>query len=123
MVDEGMFYAVANVRSDATIERVEGLFFGEIARLREELVTEAELTKAKTQIEVALIGGLRTNHALASRIAQDFSVYGRIRPLAEILGRIQAVTAEDVQRVAAKYLVDNQRSVVHVIAPTAEVAE
>jgi len=123
MVDAGMFYAVASVRSDASIERVEDLFFGEIAKLRAEPVSEAELAKAKTQIEVGLIGGLRTNHALASRIAQDISVYGRIRPLAEILERIQAVTAEDVQRVAAKYLVDNQRSVVHVIAPPAERAE
>ncbi len=123
MVDEGMFYAVASVRSDATIERVEDLFFGEIARLREEPVTEAELVKAKTQIEVALIRGLQTNHALANRIGHEFSVYGRIRPLSEILERIQAVTIEDVQRVAATYLVDHQRSVVHVVAPPTEVAQ
>ena len=122
MLDEGTFYAVASVRSDATIERVEDLFFGEIARLREEPVTGAELARAKTQIEVALIRGLRTHHALASRIAQNYSVYGRIRPLEEILERIQAVTAEDVQRVAATYLVDRQRSVVHVVAPPAEAA-
>jgi len=120
MVDDGMFYAVASVRSDASIARVEDLFFGEIARLREEPVTEAELARAKTQIEVSLIRGLRTDHALASRIAQDFSVYGRIRPLQEILERIAAVTAEDVQRVASTYLIDRQRSVVQVVAPLAE---
>jgi predicted Zn-dependent peptidase len=43
--------------------------------------------------------------------------FGRIRPLAERLERIQAVTAEDVQRVARTYLLDEKRSVVQVVPP------
>jgi predicted Zn-dependent peptidase len=64
-----------------------------------------------------LVNGLRTSHALASRIARDYATFGRIRPLSELLDAIQAVTAEDVQRVAAEYLVDEARSVVHVVPP------
>ena len=117
LVDAGVFYAFAGVRPGASIDEVERRFFAEIARLHSEPVGQAELEKAKRQLEVSLVNGLLTSHALASRIARDYATFGRIRPLSERLDAIQAVTAEDVQRVAAKYLVDEMRSVVHVVAP------
>jgi predicted Zn-dependent peptidase len=119
LVDAGVFYAFAGVRPDASIDEVEERFFAEIARLGREPVSAAELEKAKRQLEVSLVNGLRTTHALASRIARDYATFGRIRSLKELLDDIQAVTAEDVQRVAARYLVDDKRSVVHVVSPDA----
>jgi predicted Zn-dependent peptidase len=115
--DAGVFLAIASVRPDSTIERVEELFFAEIDRLKEEPVSEEELEKAKRQIEVALVNGLSTNHAVAQRIARDYATFGRIRPLSELLEQIQAVSAEDVQRVARAYLRPEQRSVIHVVSP------
>jgi zinc protease len=117
LVDAGVFFAFAGVRPGASIDDVERRFFAEIARLRDEPVGPAELEKAKRQLEVSLVSGLRTSHALASRIARDYATFGRIRPLSELLDAIQAVTAEDVQRVANDYLVDEARSVVHVVPP------
>jgi zinc protease len=117
LVDAGVFYAFAGVRPGASIDEVERRFFAEIARLRSEPVDQAELEKAKRQLEVSLVNSLLTSHALASRIARDYATFGRVRPLSERLDAIQAVTVEDVQRVAAKYLVDEARSVVHVMAP------
>jgi len=119
MEQAGLFLAAAGVRPDASVDRVETLLFEQIARLRDEAVADAELEKAKRQIEVSLVNGLATSHALAARIAHDTITFGRIRPLAERLDAIRAVTAEDVQRVAATYLVDDQRSVVRVVAPAA----
>jgi predicted Zn-dependent peptidase len=118
--DAGVFYAFANVRPDARIERVEELFFGEIERVKRGSVTEAELDKARRQLEVGLVNGMATSHALASRIGREVSTFGRVRPLAERLAAIQKVTAADVQRVANAYLVTERRSVVHVVAPPAE---
>jgi zinc protease len=117
LADAGVFYAFAGVRPEASVDDVERRFMAEISRLRTEPVSPAELEKAKRQLEVSLVNSLRTNHALASRIARDHATFGRIRPLSELLVAIQAVTAEDVQRVAAKYLVDDQRSIVHVVPP------
>jgi zinc protease len=117
--DAGVFYAFATVRPDASIARVEELFMAEIDRVKREPVSAAELEKAKRQLEVGLVRGMATSDALASRIGREFSTFGRVRPLAERLGAIQAVTAADVQRVARKYLREEKRTVVYVVAPPA----
>jgi zinc protease len=119
MNDVGAFLAIAGVRPGEDIDEVERLVFAEIDRTRHEPVTEAELEKAKRQLEVSLVNGLATSHALASRIGRDIATFERIRPLDERLERIRAVTAEDVQRVAHTYLVDAKRNVVHVVPPPA----
>jgi zinc protease len=85
--------------------------------VRREPVAEAELEKAKRQIEVFLVNGLDTSHALGERIGSEFTALGRVRPLDERLAKIRAVSAADVQRVAQTYLVDDQRSVVQLVAP------
>jgi zinc protease len=121
--DAGIFYAFASVRPDARIERVEGLFLDEIERVKNEPVSEAELDKAKRQLEVALVNGLATSHALASRIGHEVASFGRVRPLAERLAAIQAVSAEDVQRVARTYLRQEKRTVVQVVPRPAEKSE
>jgi len=118
--DAGVFLALATVRPGESVEEVESLFFAEIDRMKQEPVTPEELEKAKRQIEVGLVNGLTTNHALASRLARDYATFGRVRPLEERLSRVQAVTAEDVQRVARSYLKRDQRSVIHVVPPEEE---
>jgi zinc protease len=83
--------------------------------VKDEPVSGAELGKAKRQLEVALVNGLATSHALASRIGHEMASFGRVRPLAERLAAIEAVSAEDVQRVAQTYLREEKRTVVHVV--------
>jgi predicted Zn-dependent peptidase len=117
MQQAGVFYAFVAVRPDAKIERVEAILFEEIDRVAREPVSADELEKAKRQLEVALVNGLSTNHALANRIGYDFVTLGRIRPLEERLAAIDSVRAEDVQRVAQTYLGADRRSVVRVVPP------
>jgi zinc protease len=113
----GLFFGFVGVRPDASIERAEALLFDEIRRLRDEPVGEAELAKAKRGLEVALLAGLETSHAVASSVARDFVTLGRIRPLEERLEALRSVTAADVQRVAQTYLLDEKRNVVRVVSP------
>ena len=113
----GIFYAFVAVRPGAKIERVESALFEEIERVATQPVRAEELEKAKRQLEVSLVNGLATNHALANRIGYDFVALGRIRPLEERLAAIEAVRAEDVQRVAAGYLGADRRSIVRVVPP------
>jgi predicted Zn-dependent peptidase len=116
----GLFFAFASVRPDGDIDRVEKLFMDELVRLRRQPVAEAELAKAKRQIEVDLLSGMETSSEMASRIASEYVNFGRIRGVEERLRAYRAVTAADVQRVAQTYLRDDKRSVVHVVRAQAE---
>jgi predicted Zn-dependent peptidase len=120
--DAGLFYAVAGARPGVALSEVESLFMAEVDRVAEEGVTEAEVAKAKRQMEVSLVNGLSTNHALASRIGREVVAFGRVRPLAERIEAIRAVTPEDVQRVVRTYLQTDVRSVVHVVPPPIDAA-
>jgi len=115
--DAGLFFAVAGVRPGVPIEQVEQSFFAEIDRIRREGVSEDEVAKAKRQLEVRLVSGLATAHALADRVGRETVLLGRVRSLDERLASIQAVTPDDVQRVVRTYLVDDKRNVVHVVPP------
>jgi len=84
-----------------------------------EPASDQEIEKAKRQLEVSLVNGLETVHALAARTGRDWANFGRIRPLEELLSGIHAVTAADVQRVMAEYTDPEQRTVIHVVAPPA----
>ena len=113
----GLFYAQAQARPGVSIEEVERLFMAEIDAVAEAGVSEEEVARAKTQMEVGLIEGLDTNHALAARVGREMIAYGRVRPLEERLAAIRAVTPEDVQRVVRTYLRPDQRTVIHVVTP------
>ncbi len=117
LADSGIFVAYASVRPGASVDRTEELLLQEIARLRDEPVTAAELAKAKRRLEVSMVHQLVSNKALANRIGYDVTVLGGIRPLEDRLASIEAVTIEDVRRVAQTYLEDDGRSIVHVIPP------
>jgi zinc protease len=115
----GLFFAWAQVRPDADAGTAEARLAREIERLRSEPVSEAELAKAKRALEVGLIAGQGSSNALASRIAEDWTAFGRIRPLDERLAAIRAVGADDVRRVARTWLAPEGRSVVQLLPPPA----
>jgi zinc protease len=115
--DAGMFYAVAGARPGTSLDEVEALFMAEIDQVAKDGVTDEEVARAKRQMEVDLVSRLSTNHALASRIGREIVAFGRVRPLAERIAAIRAVSGADIQRVVQTYLQDQSRSVVHVIAP------
>jgi len=121
MQDAGLFFAFATVRPGGDIDEVERLFLDELEKLARTPVPEAELAKAKRQIEVDLLSGMETANEMAGRIGSEYVAFGRIRPVEERLAAYRKVTAADVRRVVSTYLRDDQRSVVHLVpAPSGE---
>ncbi|MFO0689027.1 MAG: pitrilysin family protein [Myxococcota bacterium] len=115
----GLFYAQAQARPGVSIEEVERLFMAEIDAVAKDGVSQEEVARARQQMEVDLVDGLGTNHALAARIGREMVAYGRVRPLEERIAAIRAVTAADVQRVVRTYLRPESRTVIHVVVPPA----
>ena len=94
-----------------TTEECEEAIYEEIERLKNELVSEEELNKAKTRARADVIRQLRSNSGLALRLAYNQAMTGDWRNLFKNLDGINAITAEDVQRVATKYFLAKNRTV------------
>jgi predicted Zn-dependent peptidase len=94
-----------------TAEECEAAIYEEIERLKNEPVSEEELEKAKTRARADVIRQLGSNSGLALQLAYNQAITGNWRNLFKDLDRINAVTADDIQRVAKKYFVPKNRTV------------
>jgi predicted Zn-dependent peptidase len=104
-----LFFAIPS--QGHTAEENENVIYEEIERLKNEPVTPEELAKAKTRARADLIRQLGSNAGLARQLAYYSVLSGDWRNLFRRLDRINAVTAEDIQRVAKEYFVPNHRTV------------
>ncbi|MBL8796591.1 MAG: insulinase family protein [Planctomycetia bacterium] len=89
-------------------EQAEKLVLAEVKRLQDEPVSDAELKRVKQGIISSSIFGRENVHDLAENIAVGVSIQD-LDYLKSYLPKINAVTAQDVQRVAKKYFNPEQR--------------
>ena len=83
-----------------------------------ETLSEAELNRARAQMEAGLLMTLETAQGRADHIARSIEVFGRILNLDELLGQIRSVSVADA-RVAGQALLDGPISVASVGAKLA----
>jgi len=67
-------------------------------------IGDAEIARAKAQLKVSLLMALESSGARADQMARHLLAYGRVVPPAEIIARIDAITAADIRRVGALIL-------------------
>jgi len=108
--DPFLLIATATVAPGSTAEKVEAGLYKEIERLQREPVTPAELARAKRQVEASFIYAKDSIRSLAQQLGY-FETVASYRYLDTYLEKVQAVTAEDIRRVAQKYLVEDSRTV------------
>ncbi len=100
---------------DYTAADTEQAIEEEIERIRNEEVTEEELSRAKVRARVNLIRGLESNMGLATQLAYFHVLTGDWRNLFHSIDAINEVTAEDIKRVANQYLVSKNRTVASIV--------
>ncbi len=102
---------------------VEEAIYDELDRLKTEPVTVRELEKVLNNLDASLLRSLRSNSGLASQLSYFQTVAGDWRYILEARKRIAAVTAEDIQRVAATYFRKSNRTVATLVKPTLSASE
>lgn len=111
----GLFGFVVIPRSPHTITDNESLINEEIQKLMDEKISEWELQRAKNRLVANFLYDLRSNDSLSYAIgfyeALDCSDIFKNLPQAW-----NAVTAEDVQRVAKQYLRRSNRTVAYIVS-------
>jgi zinc protease len=108
----GALYSNATLRPNVKTEDVEALIYAEIDRLKKEPIADWELNKAKNTTRRNFINGLQSSISRAITLGQYTVYYNEPGLINARLDKVAAVTKEDVQRVANKYLVDTNRTVV-----------
>ena len=76
----------------------------EVARLRNEPVSEAELLRVRDFVKGRIELRLEHSRGVSSWLAGQELFLGRIRSVEELVGIIDAISAADIQRVARQYL-------------------
>jgi hypothetical protein len=107
----GFFSFSAEARAEADPEAIEEAWYIELERLKQEPVGERELQKIKNQVAADAFRGLQSNFFLMLQLGYYEAVGGDWRLVNEGPRKLQAVTADDIQRVAREYFDWTNRSV------------
>ncbi|NIQ39639.1 MAG: insulinase family protein [Proteobacteria bacterium] len=108
--DPGLFVISVELLPGQKIDHVEDAVDQELERLRREPVGDEELAKAKTQLEAAFTFGQDSLFYQGMLLAQ-YEIAGNWRQIDDYLPAIQRITSKDIQRVANRYLVRDNRTV------------
>lgn len=106
------FSITATLRPGKKVEAFEAAVYGEIERLKRGPITDLEIEKAKNLMILAFISNLESSLSRAMTIGQYAVFYDDPNLINTRLGKIAAVTREDMRRVASKYLKPTNRTVV-----------
>ncbi len=108
----GALYIGANLRPGAKTDAVEAAIYEEIERLKKEPIADWELQKAKNSTRRAFVNNLQSSLSRAINLTQYAIYYNDPGLINARLDKVAAVTKDDVQRVANKYLRDANRTIV-----------
>ena len=107
---DGMFELVGVARDAAQLLDLEQGLYDQMEILKNELVTDHELQKIKNQQLADDFRRLESKNGLMIQLLQ-YEALGEWRNINRFSERIQAVTPEDIQRVARKYFTPENRNV------------
>jgi predicted Zn-dependent peptidase len=101
--DAGEFEIYAGVNNEKVADAIEAIL-EELEEIRTNKVPETELSKAKNQLAGGLRMSLESNNAVANRLGAELILLKEVRDIEDVIDDINAVTAEDVTRVAKEIL-------------------
>jgi len=112
MIDPGLLVFYAQAQEGHTAEELDRAIKEVIEKVQREGVTDRELQKAKNSLISSHVDSLKTNGGVAQMLAFNEYARGDWREAFKDAERWQAVTADDVKRVATEYLKPRRRTVV-----------
>jgi predicted Zn-dependent peptidase len=104
-----------------TNDAVRDVIRPELERMKNEDVTDEELTRFKTRAKADLIRSLNSNEGLAEQLVSYHTLFGDWRELFRYVDRMEAVSKADIRRVAGAAFKEANRTVgrIETAAPAA----
>lgn len=110
--DSGLFYFNVVLAGGKKPEEGERALLAEIKKMQDAAVSAAELDKAKNQLVTNELRQRETSNGKALALGSAAVLLGDPNRVNTDLGKLQSVTAADVQRVMKKYFTDANRLVI-----------
>ena len=115
--DTGMMTIYAGTSEDQMGD-LAGITVDEMKRAADDM-SETEVERARAQMKAGMLMGLESPSNRAERLARMLQVWGRVPDLSETVERIDAVTLEDVRRLA-RHTVTTAPSALALYGPVAQ---
>ena len=115
--DPNLFYAVSIVQPGRTPEESEAALIGEFDRLKNELISDKELERAKNQFARDYVFGRATVEQKANLLSHAAVIHDDITTADAEYDIFMDITKEDVRRVARTYFTEENRMVLTIQPP------
>ena len=121
-IGPGLFSFNIGLTPDHTPDEAEQPLYALLEELRQDSVNARELQKAKNILSADFVKSLKSNLGRAFSLGTYEVLFGSYEEMFKTLDRINAVTAEDIQRVLETYFNEKNRTVVTLVpeAPAAD---
>lgn len=106
-----LMFGIANM--GVAPEKLEASMNEEIAKMRNELISEKEMEKLRNQVENDFVLGNARVAGIAENLANYHVYYGDANLINTEIERYRSVSREDIQNAAKKYLKDENRVVLY----------
>lgn len=118
--DPGISFVFGIANADVDPATLEGEIDAEFDKLKNELITETEFEKIRNMVENDFIYNFNSMIGIAENLANYHMYFGEANLINTELEKYMAVTREDIQRVAKKYMVKDNRVVLYYLPKDSE---
>jgi len=113
MEDPGLGLVAAIASAGTTVDKLEASLDAEIKLIQDGLISEEEFGKIRNQFENQIVSSNSSVAGIAENLAQNYMYFGNASWTNRQMERYMTVTREDIQRVAKKYLTQDNRIILY----------
>lgn len=113
MEDPGLGIVAAIASNGTSLGDLEKSLDEEIAGIQSNLISEEEFEKVRNQFENQIVTSNASDAGIAENLAEYYMYYGDASLINRQMQRYMSVTREDIQRVAQKYLTQQNRIILY----------
>lgn len=110
LIEQGWYTITVTAAPGQALTKINPVLQKALAELRQDGATQAEVDRAKTQLQASFILGNQDITSLASQLGYSEIVADDYRYIERYLAAVARVTPADILRVARKYLKANQQT-------------